>query len=307
MSAHRQRHRAVGRALLLLLWMSSALCVRGNAQQLLPAATAQPQPQIAALAERLALQFLAAAKKRPLVLDLTLPNDVPSPLGAWLADQISGHLAQTHPELEVIPRARWTSVRDSVNPIHDRNERFAEFEDRAHLLGAQLLVQGNFAAIPGGIGITLLVTDRLAGGDSRFEALAEVPLTAEMTELLSAPLPQRIALQGAFRASTAGIGSPLCEDCPPPAYTYVARAKKLSGVVIAQVLVSTTGSANEIKIVRTPNPALANAAIHTIRNWRFKPARNFQGDFVPVIVDVAVSFRLDAFQQPPTSASNKKF
>ena len=127
-----------------------------------------------------------------------------------------------------------------------------------------------------------------------------------MSALLTAPIPRRIFLQGAYRASTAGIGSPLCEDCPPPAYTYVARAKKLSGVVIAQVLVSTTGAADNIQIVRTPNPALANAAVHTIRTWRFKPARNVQGDSVPVIVDVAVSFRLDAFQ-PPTSASNKKY
>ena len=306
MSAHRSGPCAGGRAFLVLVWMSSTLCVRGNAQQLLPAATAQPQPQIAALAERLALQFLAAGKKRPLFLDLTLPNDVRCPLGAWLADQISDRLAQAHPELEVIPRGRWTSKLEAPNPAHDRNELFAEFEDRAHLLGAQLLVHGNFAAISGGIGITLLASDRLAGGDSRFEALAEFPLTSEMSVLLTSPIPQRVLLQGAYRASTAGIGSPLCEDCPPPAYTYVARAKRLSGVVIAQVLVSTTGAADNIQVVRTPNSALANAAIHTIRNWRFKPARNVQGDFVPVIVDVAVAFRLDAFK-PPTSASNKKY
>ena len=307
MSAHRSGPCAVGRGFLLLVWMSSALCVRGNAQQLLPAATAQPQPQIAALAERLALQFLAAGKKRPLFLDFTLPNDAPCPLGAWLAEQISDRLAQTHPELDVIPRGQWNFKLLDVNRTHDRNELFAEFEKRARSLGAEILVQGNFAAIAGGIGVTLLASDHVAGGDSRFEALAEIPLSDEMTALLASPLPQRIALQGAFRAGTAGIGSPLCEFCPPPAFTYVARAKKLSGVVIAEVLVSTAGSAGEVKIVRTPDPALANSAIHTIRNWRFKPARNFLGDFVPVIVDVAVSFRLDAALQPPTSASNKKY
>jgi TonB family protein len=307
MSAHRLQLCAGGRAFLILVWMSSALCVRGKAQQPLPAATAQPQPQIAALAERLALQFLAAGKKRPLFLDLTLPNDSPCPLGAWLADQISGRLAQAHPELEVVPRNRWASTNELSQPVRDRNEEFAFNEQRALLLGAQVLVQGNFAAIPGGIGITLLATDRLVGRDSRFEALAEVPLTEEFTDLFAASIPHRISVQGAFEASTAGIGSPLCEDCPPPAYTYIARAKKLSGVVIAQVLVSVAGSADNIKIVRAPDPALAKAALRTVRTWRFKPARNFQGDFVPVIVDVAVSFRLDAFRQPPTSASNRKY
>jgi len=306
MSAHRSQRCAVGRVAFLLLWTSLVLCTRDNAQQLLPAATAQPHPQIDALAERLALQLLAAGKKKPFLLDFTLPNDVSSPLGVWLADQLSERLAQTHPELEVIPRTRWASAIDPSEPAHDRNEKLAQNEQRALLLGAQLLIQGNFAAIPEGIGVTVLASDSIVGGSTRFEALAELPLDSQMSALLTSPIPHRIVLQGAYRASTAGIGSPLCEDCPPPAYTYVARARKLSGVVIAQVLVSITGAADAIQIVRTPSPALANAAIHTIRTWRFKPARNVQGDFVPVLVDVAVSFRLDTFQ-PPTSASNKKY
>src|SRR5262249_6520960 len=124
MSAHRSGSGAGGRALLVLMWVSSAVYVRGRAQQLLPGANAPPQPQIAALAERLALQFLAAGKKRPLILDLTLPNDAPCPLGAWLADQISDHLEQAHPELEVIPRGRWSSKPNLSNTFHDRNELF---------------------------------------------------------------------------------------------------------------------------------------------------------------------------------------
>jgi TonB family protein len=54
----------------------------------------------------------------------------------------------------------------------------------------------------------------------------------------------------------AGIGSPLCEICPPPEYTYVAKAKKLQGVVIAEVWVSTNGTVENVKIIRTPNPTL---------------------------------------------------
>jgi protein TonB len=116
-------------------------------------------------------------------------------------------------------------------------------------------------------------------------------------------------LQGAFKASLAGISSPLCEVCPAPEYTYVAKAKKQQGIVIAQVWVAADGTARDVRIVRTPSPALANAALHTVRNWRFQPARNFQGESVPVVVDVAVSFRLAVV--PPTTASataiSKKF
>jgi TonB family protein len=304
MSAHQSTGCAVGRAVLVLVWSASAYCNRGNAQQLLPAATEQPRAQIAKLAERLGVQLLAGNKKKPFVLDLTLPNDVACPLGAWLADRISESLARTFPELEVIPRGRWSSALGPAEFAHDRNQEYVHNEQRAQSLGAEVLVQGNFAGVADDIGITLIASDRLAGGESRFEVLAEIPMTAEMESVLSAPLPQRPLLEGALKASIAGIGSPICEVCPAPEYTYVARAKKLEGMVIAQVLVNADGAAENVKIIRTPNPALANAAVHTVRSWRFKPARNFQGQAVPVVVDVAVSFRLGILPPPAAGTAS---
>jgi TonB family protein len=289
------------------MWMASPFCSRGAAQQLLPAATEQPRTAIAALAERLGAQLLAANKKKPFILDLTLPNDLPCPLGIWLADRISESVARTYPELQVIPRNQWSSARGPSEFAHDKNQEYVQNEQRAQSLGAEVLVQGNFAAIAGGIGITLMADDRLAGGESRFEVLAEMPMTSEMQALLSSPLPQRPMLEGALKASVAGIGSPVCELCPAPEYSYVAKARKLQGVVIAQVLVRADGAAGNVIIVRTPSPALANAAVRTVRNWRFKPAHNSQGESVPVIVDVAVSFRLDVLQPAPASTIAKKF
>jgi TonB family protein len=294
------------------MWIAWTSCP-GIAQQLLPAAAEQPRAHIDALAERLGVQLLAADKKKPFILDLTLPNELECPLGAWLADRISESLAQTHPELQVIPRSRWSSARAPDEFAHDKNQEYLQNEQRAQSLGAETLVQGNFAAIAGGnIGITLMASDRIAGGESHFEVLAEMPITSEMQAVLSSPLPQRPMLAGAVKASVAGIGSPICEVCPAPEYTYVAKTKKLRGVVITQILVNADGSAGNVKIVRTPSPELAGAAIRTVRNWRFKPAHNFQGAAVPVVVDVAVSFRLNVFAAPaPVTASatavNKKF
>jgi TonB family protein len=312
MQAYRSQRCAVGRAIFVLLWMPSALCRQGIAQQPLPAALEQPQAQVSALAERLAAQLIAASKKKPFILDLTLANDVPCPLGAWLADQLSESLSQSHPELEVIPRKRWSSAHASTQMAQDQNQEYALNEERAQSLGAEVLVQGNFAAIPDGIGITLLGSDRLSGGESHFEALAEIPFTPEMQAVLTTSLPQRSAAQGVFKASLAGIGSPLCELCPPPEYTYVAKAKKLQGVVIAQVWVTADGNIQETKIVRAPHPGLASAAMRTLRNWRFKPARNARGESVPVLVDVAVAFRLEILaprtsSTASTTAANKKF
>jgi TonB family protein len=80
----------------------------------------------------------------------------------------------------------------------------------------------------------------------------------------------------------------------------------LQGVVIAQVRVSTNGSVEKVKIVRTPNPALSDAAVRSVRNWSFRAARNAQGESVPVIVDVAVTFRLDLVSREGGSVSVAK-
>src|SRR5882672_821023 len=223
MSARRSTLCAVGRAILVLTSIAGASCDSGIAQHLPAAATEQPLGPIAALAERLAVQLLAASKKKPYILDLSLTNDQPCPLGAWVADRLSESLAHEHPELEVIARDRWNLARQPSELAHDRNQEYVQNEQRAQSLGAEVLVQGNFAAVPGGIGITLIASDRLAGGESRFETLAEIPITSEMESVLTTPLPQRPALQGMFRASIAGIGTPHCEICPAPEYTYVAK------------------------------------------------------------------------------------
>jgi len=84
-----------------------AVCYPGIAQHLPAGATEQPSGPIAALAERLAVQLLAAGKRKPYILDLSLVNDQPCPLGNWLADRLSEALLHAHPELEVIARGRW--------------------------------------------------------------------------------------------------------------------------------------------------------------------------------------------------------
>src|SRR5256885_6243895 len=180
MAAHRSTVCAVGRALLVLLWMACACSFAGLAQQRPPVATEQPPAAIAALAERLAAQLLVANKKKPFILDLSLPDDLPCPLGAWLADQISESLAQAHPELQVIARDRWAAIRRPGELAHDRNQEYARNEQRAQSLGAEVLVNGSFAAIENDIGVTLIGSDRISGGESRFEALAEIPITPEM-------------------------------------------------------------------------------------------------------------------------------
>jgi hypothetical protein len=62
-----------------------------------------------------------------------------------------------------------------------------------------------------------------------------------------------------------------------------------------------------VAIVSRPNTYVSTgpAAIRALRNRRFKPATNASGESVPVVVDVAVSFRLNP-KPGNVSALNKK-
>lgn len=226
-------------------------------------------------------------------------------MGAWLADRISESLAQSHPELEVISRSMWDSAPATNDFLHDRNQENNANEARARALGAEVLVSGNFAGVPAGLGITLMANDLISGGNSHFEALGEIPLSAEMASLGGAPPPERPSVAGTYKASIGGIGTPVCVLCPAPEYTYVAQARKLSGIVILQVWVSSNGATENTTIVRAPNESLAKAARRAVSGWRFKPAMNASGEVIPVIVDVAVSFRLNGKQLDAAAFARK--
>src|SRR5260370_3812760 len=146
MLARRSKRCAVGRAFFVLGWIASVFCARGIAQQLLPAATERPNAQITALAERLGSQLLAANKKKPFILDLTLPNEIPCPLGAWLADRVSESLAQAYPELEVIPRSRWSSPRVPAGFARGDIPDFAQNQHPPQPLAPDARVSVNFPA-----------------------------------------------------------------------------------------------------------------------------------------------------------------
>jgi TonB family protein len=270
-----------------------ALSLPSVAQLPAPGTTEQVHSQIAALAERLAAQVGPSSPKKLVVLDFTLPNHSSSPVGSWLAAKVIESLAPSHPQLQLISGAKFRSTA-LQEPAHDENEANSRDEQSAGSVGAEFLVRGNFAAISDGkgIGITLTVTDVLTGG--HFEILGELPLTPEMKGLLTSPLPERTDLNGFYKASIAGIGLPTCLQCPPPAYSYMAQARKLSGLVVLEVSVSQQGKTANIKVVRSPNAALANAAIRTVSLWQFRPASNAQGNPVPAIVNVAVTFRPNA-------------
>jgi TonB family protein len=98
---------------------------------------------------------------------------------------------------------------------------------------------------------------------------------------------------GPFSAGKDGVGFPTCIYCPDPKYSEEARAAKVNGVVVLQIVVEPDGHAANIQIVKSLGHGLDESAVQAVQNWRFKAALGPNGIAVPTIVPVEVTFRLN--------------
>jgi outer membrane biosynthesis protein TonB len=89
-----------------------------------------------------------------------------------------------------------------------------------------------------------------------------------------------------------GIGMPSCIHCPDPSYSDFPRAGRVQGVAVFQVVISADGTAERLYPMKLIGYGLDENAYNTIKQWRFKPARDKSGVAVPCIVPIEVTFRL---------------
>lgn len=99
-------------------------------------------------------------------------------------------------------------------------------------------------------------------------------------------------VQGIYRTGVGGVGYPSCVYCPSAEYSNAARNRHMEGTVVLQVIVQPDGSAADIQVVKSPEPELTQMAVDSVSKWRFNPARNANGEAVPVHVPVEITFRL---------------
>jgi hypothetical protein len=81
-----------------------------------------------------------------------------------------------------------------------------------------------------------------------------------------------------------GIGMPSCSQCPDPSYSDFPRAGRVQGVAVFQVVISADGTAERLYPMKLIGYGLDENAYNTIKQWRFKPARDKSGVAVPCIV-----------------------
>jgi general secretion pathway protein A len=77
---------------------------------------------------------------------------------------------------------------------------------------------------------------------------------------------------------------------PPPSYPSVARSTNVSGFVLIDAVVDETGRVGDMKVL-SGNPVLRQAAMESLRMWKYEPAR-LNGQPTPAHVQVRMNFSL---------------
>ena len=99
-------------------------------------------------------------------------------------------------------------------------------------------------------------------------------------------------LAGPLRLDQA-VQPPVIVSRVEPDYPYAARLQGIEGQVLLEAIVDRTGRIEaEIKVLKSV-AMLDKAAIEALRQWRFTPGRDANGQTVRVIVEVPIRFVLE--------------
>jgi len=88
-----------------------------------------------------------------------------------------------------------------------------------------------------------------------------------------------------------GVTPPRATYAPDPAYSEEARSDKYQGICVLDLVVGPDGKTYDVKVSRAIGDGLDLAAVESVRQWKFEPARK-DGQPVAVAIQVEVSFRL---------------
>jgi len=77
-----------------------------------------------------------------------------------------------------------------------------------------------------------------------------------------------------------------------PVYPTSAKEEGVQGMVLLSAALDTEGVPSDIRVLRSPDPRLSEAALAAARQWRWEPARTTDGKAIAVYFTLTFNFRL---------------
>ena len=131
------------------------------------------------------------------------------------------------------------------------------------------------AAIPANIDVVLSL-----GGISE-----SIFVSGKGPQATAAPTPSRIRVGGNVQAAKLLQTQKLI-------YPASAASAGIQGMVLLRAIIRTDGAVMGMTVLSTPDPALADAAMEAVGQWRYEPTR-LNGQPVEVVTTISVNFRLE--------------
>ncbi len=194
----------------------------------------------------------------------------------------------------------WMTGRRQGTATDTRVAPVAESTQTLPPLPAPLPAKGNVAAnMPKAPSDPLpendLDTNNGAISDTLPESIPSVPNDAA-TPNMSAQAQMPTATTSTQNAATTAASSqptPIPGKMPPPDYPVEAAARGDHGTVTVRILVDAEGAPSGVEMAKSSGSRdLDNAALQTVRNWRFKPARNSNDQPVPGSIEIPFEFNV---------------
>jgi TonB family protein len=164
--------------------------------------------------------------------------------------------------------------------------------------GAKLFIVGEFGKGKDRVDLRveaiLLATEKVIAKthakislSAALQPLASLPVAAPPADSAKSSPPPKV-----YRPGRDGVSFPECAVCPDPSFTQEARAANYSGIVLLQITITPQGSVGDMHVVDGDKYGLGEAARKSVARWKFKPSRNREGQPVPVVVMIEVTFHL---------------
>jgi TonB family protein len=273
---------------LLALFLSFAstlvLCAPGRSGQVSPDEI-HNEVYMDDVSAQLAKEIAKAHLRSAVVADFLSADGKSSDLGWYLAAKFSQSWEQRQQEFRLLDRSELTDTKVTADDVRSG--------DVIKRLGQ---MWGVDAIVTGSVGISadqyLLTTSVLWVSDGATIATASKAIPHyRILDLLS---PQGLGDDGQAQSQGGvnGAGVPACTFCPTPGYSDKASRAKLQANVVLTVTISRDGQAARIRIAKDAGYGLTEKAIEDVSQWKFRPATNKEGQPIPVVVPVEVTFRM---------------
>ena len=250
--------------------------------------------KLADLADRFSRDFKRANAKVVVVEDFTAPDARRSEQGEYFSSFVATIIKSHNGKMTVATRQKGKSVvTGNTNTETDTLSADAKAKESEQIV-PEYLVTGTVETTSNTY--TVHVMARRAQDNSLLVEKSAVMPRTEFTDSLSEVFPPQTDYPAVrttgWKNAMGGPHIPECIYCPYPNYNDRARAAHLQGTCLFEALISAEGRAVKIHLLRQLGYGLDEQAFNAMKFWIFKPASDDQGNPIPVIVPIEVTFRL---------------